>query len=103
MHMVKVQIIGVHQLEGVLQLAAEVAGLLHLGGRQLGGQVDLIAEIVDSLAHQPLIVPVGIAPGGVEEVDAQFIGAVEDGDALFVVAALVFAQLDDVTVVPPQQ
>ena len=36
-HMVEVQIVGVHKLEGVLQLAAEITGLLHLGGRQLGG------------------------------------------------------------------
>lgn len=71
----------------MLQLAAEIAGLLHLRGGQLGAEINLVPEIVDRFAHHPLVVPVGIAPGGVEKVDAQLIGPVEDGDALFVIAA----------------
>ena len=86
-HMVKIQIVRVHQPQGMLQLAAEIAGLLHLRGGQLGAEINLVPEIVDRFAHHPLVVPVGIAPGGVEKVDAQLIGPVEDGDALFVIAA----------------
>ena len=86
-HVIKIQIVCIHQPQRKLQLPAEIPRLLHLVRRQLGGKIYLVPHIVEGLAHDALVIPIGIAPGGVEKIDAQRIGSAKDGDTPVVIAA----------------
>ena len=57
---------------------------------ELGGDVPLVAAALDGLADEPFGDVVAVALGGVEEVDAEFAAALQDG-----------AHLVDLVVAPP--
>jgi hypothetical protein len=56
---------------------------------ELGGEHDLVALAFDRLADQFFVLVRSVDVGGVEEVDAEFEGAVKGGDGFVVVASAV--------------
>lgn len=75
----------------VVRAAVEAQALLGLSEAELGGQDHLVAEVAHRLAEQNLVVArtPAVDLGGVEEGDAQLVGAADGGNARLLVTGAV--------------
>ncbi len=91
--LVEVDVIGLEGGEGGFELLLDVrAGAGFIAGEgggvfvaELGGDEEMVAEVevFEGLADEAFGGVVAIAFGGIEEVDAEFVGAFEDGSGFF--------------------
>jgi len=90
---VDVQVAGAEVLQGLVQLAADVAGRVAVRGgpgevADLGDQHEVLAGYLgDELAQEPLGVAVPVDVGGVEQASAQLVGDLQPAPAGPVVGA----------------
>jgi hypothetical protein len=95
-HVVEVDVVDAEALErgvtggpDVVRGVVDRADAVDAPDAELGGQHHLVAAVLDGPADELLVVPAAVHVGGVEEVDAEVEGAVDDRDGLLLVALAV--------------
>ena len=83
--MIKINMIGAQSFQALVQVEVEILQLFYVIQRALGGNVHLIPDGFESLAHRRFAVLVAVEGRGVEIIDPQVIGVQQHFGGLFLI------------------